>query len=510
MGVGLFGALAEVFTTNLFLYSWLGVLAGMIIGVLPGLSATMGVAILTPLTFWLQPAQGLAVLLGVYNSAIWAGGVSAVLINTPGTPASIAQTFDGYQMVKDGKIGLALNVNTIYSVIGGLMGTLALTVAAFPVARFALRFGPPEMFALAAFGLTMMISVSGKKIVNGLFAGALGLLVSTIGLDPMHAIPRFTFGNVNLLSGIPFVVALVGMFGVGEVLYQISERVVQKNGTGEEKLSSELLARMGRLLPTREELKESSLAVSISSVISVIIGAIPGTGGDIASIVCWQQAKQMSKNPDEFGEGSYTGLAVTSAANNAVIGGAMTTMMTLGIPGDGVTAVLIGSLMMYGMQPGPRLFIEQTDFVYSVMALMWVGYLMILALGMLSARASSVILRIKQEYIWIVIVGFCILGSFAINNSLFDVCVMFVAGILGFVFKKADIPLGPFILALLLGPIAESNFRRSLALSQGDLSIFVTRSITVVLLLLSVVSLLWAPISEAMRRKKTDSSQADA
>ena len=218
----------------------------------------------------------------------------------------------------------------------------------------------------------------------------------------------------------------------------------------------------------------------------------------------------MSKNPDEFGGGSYTGLAVTSAANNAVIGGAMTTMMTLGIPGDGVTAVLIGSLMMYGMQPGPRLFIEQTDFVYSVMALMWVGYLMILALGMLSARASSVILRIKQEYIWIVIVGFCILGSFAINNSLFDVCVMFVAGILGFVFKKADIPLGPFILALLLGPIAESNFRRSLALSQGDLSIFVTRSITVVLLLLSVVSLLWAPISEAMRRKKTDSSQADA
>ena len=212
-------------------------------------------------------------LLGVYNSAIWAGGVSAILINTRYT-GIYCTDLDGYQMVKDGKIGLALNVNTIYSVIGGLMGTLALTVAAFPVARFALRFGPPEMFALAAFGLTMMISVSGKKIVNGLFAGALGLLVSTIGLDPMHAIPRFTFGNVNLLSGIPFVVALVGMFGVGEVLYQISERVVRRNGTGEGNCPVSFLHKwVACFQPKRSS--ENPIWPSLSSVISVIIGAIP-------------------------------------------------------------------------------------------------------------------------------------------------------------------------------------------------------------------------------------------
>lgn len=498
----LLGAFVEIFTTNLFLYSLLGVVAGMVIGVLPGLSATMGVAILTPLTFWLEPAQGLAVLLGIYNSAIWAGGVSAILINTPGTPASIAQTFDGYHIVKEGKIGLALSMNTIYSVVGGLFGSFVLTVAAFPVARFALRFGPPEMFALALFGLTMMISVSGKKLINGLFAGFLGLLISTIGLDPMHGMPRFTFSNVNLLSGIPFVVALVGMFGVGEVLFQLSERVARNKSFAGDEEGAAVLTEMGRMWPNRKELRESSFAVLLSSIVSAVIGAIPGAGGDIASIVCWQQAKQISKKPEEFGKGSYTGLAVTSLANNGVIGGAMTTMMTLGIPGDGVTAILIGSLMMYGMQPGPRLFIEQAPFVYQIMALMFVGYLMILGLGLVTARASSVILRIKQEYIWVAVIGFCILGSFAINNSIFDVIVMFIAGIVGFVFKKADIPLGPFILALLLGPIAESNYRRSLALSQGDASIFFTRPITVVLLVISLVSLLWGPIREVIQKRR--------
>lgn len=212
-----------IFTTDVFFYCILGVVAGMVIGTLPGLSATMGIAILTPLTFWLEPAQGMAVLLGIYNSAIWAGGISAILINTPGTPASIAQTFDGYYMVTQGKVKKALNMNTIYSVIGGLIGTVVLIVFSFPVAEFALKFGPPEMFAMALFGLSMMIGVSGGSVFKGLLAGALGLLVSTIGMDPMTGALRFTFGNINMLSGIEFVVVMVGMFGVGEVLYQISK-----------------------------------------------------------------------------------------------------------------------------------------------------------------------------------------------------------------------------------------------------------------------------------------------
>lgn len=488
-------SLLYVLQPGIFLYNILGVVVGAIIGALPGLSATMGVAIMTPLTFWLKPEQGLAVLLGLYNSAIWAGGISAILINTPGTPASIAQTFDGYKMVQKGKIGLALGINTIYSVLGGLFSTVVLIVAAFPIANFALQFGPPEYFALALFGLSMMISVSGKQIAKGLIIGVLGLLVSTIGLDPMFSTQRFTFGNMNLLSGVSFVSAMIGMFGIGEVLFQISERK-------EVKKEIVMTKELGRVIPTLKEFKVTAIPSIVSALISVVVGAIPGTGGDIASIICWQQAKNISKHPEEFGNGSIEGLAATSLANNGVIGGAMTTMMTLGIPGDSVTAILIGSLMMYGMQPGPQLFLEHASFVYNIMALLIIGNLTILVLGLLSSKASSYVLYVKDEVIWILVVGFCIIGSFAINNSPFDVIIMIIAGLIGFVCKKMDIPLGPFILALLLGPMAESNFRRSLALSMGDYSVFFVNPIACILLILTVVSLAYQPLMNRFKKKK--------
>lgn len=488
-----------IFTTDVFLYCILGVVAGMVIGTLPGLSATMGIAILTPLTFWLEPAQGMAVLLGIYNSAIWAGGISAILINTPGTPASIAQTFDGYYMVSQGKVKKALNMNTIYSVIGGLIGTVVLILFSFPVARFALNFGPPEMFAMALFGLSMMIGVSGGNILKGLLAGALGLMVSTIGMDPMTGSLRFTFGNMNMMDGIEFVVVMVGMFGVGEVLFQISKRSEEDK---KKRQQAQIASNTAEAFPTRQEVKKSILPTAICGAISAVIGAVPGTGGDIAAIICWQQTKNFSKNPDEFGKGAPNGLAVTSCANNAVIGGAMTTMMTLGIPGDGVTAVLIGSLMMYGMQPGPMMFVEKPEFVYNVMGLMVVGYIMILILGLLSTKFASLILKVPQEFIWVCVIGFCILGSYAVNNSMFDVYVMFVAGIIGFICKRCDVPLGPFVLALLLGNLCESNFRRSLSMSMGDYSIFLTRPIAVVLLVLTVLSLVLPAISQIRKNKK--------
>lgn len=495
----LMDSLIQIFTTDVILYCLLGVAAGMVIGTLPGLSATMGIAILTPLTFWLEPAQGMAVLLGVYNSAIWAGGISAILINTPGTPASIAQTFDGYYMVSQGKVKKALNINTVFSVVGGLIGTVVLITCAFPVARFALKFGPSEMFALALFGLSMMIGVSGGNVLKGLFAGVMGLILSTIGLDPMFSSPRFTFGNINLMDGISFVVVMVGMFGVGEVLYQISNHSAEARAKRQQ---AKLASTAAEKFLTQQETKKCILPTALCGLISSVIGAVPGTGGDIAAIICWQQTKNFSKEPETFGKGNANGLCVTSCANNAVIGGAMTTMMTLGIPGDGVTAVLIGSLMMYGMQPGPQMFVEHADFVYNVMSLMVVGYLMILVLGLLSSKVASLILKVPQEIIWVVVVGFCILGSYAVQNSMFDVVVMFIAGFVGFVCKRCEIPLGPFVLALLLGDICESNFRRSLALSVGDPSIFFTRPITVVLLLLTVLSLAFPLLKQLKGKKK--------
>ena len=489
-------AILEVLHPNILIFTLLGVVVGAVIGALPGLSATMGVALLTPLTFWLSPTQGMAVLLGIYNSAIWAGGITAILINVPGTPASIAQTFDGYKMVQHGQAGLALGINTIYSVIGGLFSTLVLILVAFPVAKFALRFGPAEYFALVIFGLSMMISVSGKEITKGLIAGIIGLMIITIGLDPMFATPRFTFGNVNLLSGVSFIPVMVGMFGIGEVLTQIFDKTDVKEDV---KKVVANIKEIGRIFPTFKEFKITALPSLIAAVISVIIGAIPGIGGDIAGIVCWQQGKQMSKHPEEYGNGSIEALAVTSLANNGVIGGAMTTMMTLGIPGDSVTAVLLGSLMMYGMQPGPLLFTSHANFVYNVMALMIVGNLLILVLGLLATRKSALLLNMKQEIIWIIVILFCILGSYALNNSLFDVMLMFMAGILGFIFKKMDIPIGPFILALVLGPLAESNFRRSLALSRGSYLIFVSSPISVILLILTAMALFPEPIKRFIR-----------
>ncbi len=490
----LFHALKAVLEPSVFLYNLIGVIAGIFIGTLPGLSATMGVALLTPLTFWLEPTQGLAMLLGVYNSSIWAGGISAILINTPGTPASIAQTFDGYKMVQQGKIGLALGVNTIFSVIGGLFSTFVLIVAAFPIARFALRFGPPEYFALAIFGLSMMVSVSGQEVIKGLIVGILGLIVSTIGLDPMFSVKRFTFGNINFLQGLSFIPIMIGMFGIGEILYQIIERKEEKSILRDTK-------ELGRVFPTTKEWKRCAPSTLISSIISTIIGAIPGTGGDIAAIVCWQQAKQMSKHPEEFGEGSIEGLAAASLANNGVIGGTMTTMMTLGLPGDSVTAILIGSLMMYGLQPGPQLFVSNPEFVYNIMALLIVANLSILIIGLLSAKVSSFILKIEPEIIWIIVILFCIIGSYALNNSLFDVIIMLISGLFGFVFRKLEVPLGPFILALLLGPTAESNFRRSLALSSGDYSVFLTRPISIILFILTIISLTYGPIKNAVKKK---------
>ena len=270
----------------------------------------------------------------------------------------------------------------------------------------------------------------------------------------------------------------------------------------EARKNAQIVSNTAEAFPTAKETKASVIPTLVCGAISAVIGAVPGTGGDIAAIICWQQTKNFSKHPEEFGKGAVNGLAVTSCANNAVIGGAMTTMMTLGIPGDGVTAVLIGSLMMYGMQPGPMMFVEKPEFVYNVMGLMVVGYIMILILGLLSTKFASLILKVPQEVIWVIVVGFCILGSYAVNNSMFDVYVMFAAGFVGFLCKRCEVPLGPFVLALLLGNLCESNFRRALSMSLGDYSIFLTRPITVVLLILTVLSLVLPAIGQLRKKSK--------
>jgi len=488
----------SILTPHMLFFLMIGVIGGAVIGALPGLSATMGIAILTPLTFWFSPAEGFAMLIGLWNSAIWAGGISAILINTPGTPASIATTFDGYEFMKRGEAGLALGINTVYSAIGGLFSTFVCIFISFPMAKFALKFGPPEYFVLGLFGLTMMISVSGSSILKGLLVGFLGLLISCIGADPMLAFNRYSFSNANLINGISFIPVMIGMFGIGEVLYQIYEN--RKTDDIAERQRAKNI-KMGRIFVNRKEAKRLIPTTIMSSLISVVVGAIPATGGDISSVICWGQAKRMSKHPEEFGKGSIEGLATSCVANNGVIGGALATMLTLGIPGDSVSAVLIGSLMMYGMQPGPMLFTEHKDFVITIMCLMIAANLAFLIFGLATTKVSAKVLTVNKKTVWVVVTLLCIVGSFALNNSMFDVLVMALSGFLGFLFKKMDYAAGPFILGLLLGHLVESNFRRSLALSQGSYSIFVSSPIVIVLEILIVLSIV-VPVIRRTRKPK--------
>lgn len=502
MGIGFdvwAAGLSELLQPSVILFLFLGVLIGTMIGALPGLSATMGIAIMTPITFWFDPTDGFAMLMGLWNAAIFAGGITAILINTPGTPASITQSFDGYALYKQGKGGLALGINVIFSFLGGIISCAALILFANPIAKFTVTFNSAEYFMLAAFGLSMMVAVSGGDVLKGLILGLAGILLSTIGLDPILAVKRFTFDNVNLLAGINFIPVMIGMFGIGEVMYQIFTR----NREQEEKdiQARKVNLALGKVLPSKEERKGLMPRGIIASMVATVIGAIPAAGGDISAIICWGNGKKFSKHPEEYGKGSVEGLAISSAANNGVIGGAMTTMMTLGIPGDAVTAILIGSLTMYGMQPGIKMFTENAKFTTQIMALMVLANIAFLILGLATAKVSAKVLNVAQPTVWCAVTVLCVVGSYALNNNFFDVLVMFAAAVMGFLFKVFDFPTGPLVLGLLLGSMLESNFRRALVMSNGSYATFVTRPVSCVLLIFVVITFMW-PVIKGLKDKK--------
>ncbi|MGN8646284.1 tripartite tricarboxylate transporter permease [Gracilibacillus sp. HCP3S3_G5_1] len=492
--------ISQILMPSTLLFLLLGSILGLFIGALPGLSATMGVAILTPMTFWLPPEQGLAMLISIYCMAIFAGGIPAILVNTPGTPASMVTSFDGYALTKQGKPGLALGVNAIYSGLGGIISVIFLMIFSKPIAQFALNFGAAEYFALAIFGLSIMVSVSGKSIRKGLISGFIGLLIATVGLDPITSTQRFTFNQSDLYEGISFIPIMIGLFGLGEVFFQFLSKNDQSNNR-----KSNVTKRLNRILPNRKERKEMRKPFLFSSVLSPIIGAIPGAGGDIASIVTWEQSKRFVKGEKkkEYGKGSLAGLAATTTANNGVIGGAFTTMLTLGLPGDAVTAILIGALMMYGLQPGPNLFVEDPNIVYTIIGLLLLANILVIILGLIGSNLFARIMLIRKEYIWISVILFSIIGAFALNNSFFDVWIVFISGMVGLIFRKLDYPLGPLILGLLLGPMAESNFRRAL-LMGGDFpySIFFTRPISLVLIIIAILSLILPVLNKMIQRKR--------
>ena len=475
-----------------------GALLGMLVGAFPGVTATMAVALASGFTLSLEPLPGLAVLLTIYVSANFGDRVPAILINTPGTPASIATTFDGYAMARKGKAGLALTSSAFASAWGTLVGVVLLMVAAIPLSKLALNFGPAEMFALVVFGLTMMIGVSGGRIVKGLIAGGFGLLLATVGRDPITGTPRFTFGASELSDGIPFIAAIIGLFGIAEVMNQI---LVHRKGRGVEPIKN-----FGRWFPTRKDWRTMFKPLAIGSGVGGVIGIVPATGGDIAGILGWDQARRLSRNPEKFGKGSLEGLTAADTSSNSTLGGSVTTTLALGLPGDSVMAVMIGSMVVWGIQPGPSLFSNQPDLVYSIAGIMLIATVVALVISLLRMRGVAKLLELPQHFLWAVILVFCMVGTYAVNNSVFDVAVMLVFGVVGLFLKRFGIPPGPVVLGLILGGLAEGNLRR--ALEIGGPANILTSPIALGLLAVSALALLAPPLRNAWRARRARAEES--
>ncbi len=495
--------LAPLLSPDAWLYVLTGVALGVLFGSLPGFTATMGLAVLTPFTFWVKPDQAMAMLLGLLVSAIFSGGVPAILLNTPGTPASIAMTWDGHPLARQGRAGLALGLNAIGAFLGIFLSLVVLLIAALPLSRLALRFGPAEYFAVAVFGLSTIVGVSGGSMLKGLATGIIGLILAVIGLDAITGYPRFTFGQPELLDGVSFIPVMVGLFGIAEVFTQMV-------GPPRQQLGAE--TQTAGMLPTREEARPLWAHGLRGSLMGIWIGIMPAAGADVGAILAWDQSRRFSKTPEKFGKGSLEGLIAATTGANAGIGGSLVTTLALGIPGDSAAAVLIGALLMHGLQPGPLLFRNRPDLVATIVALVFMASLVTLVWGLIGARVLAKILKIRDQYLWATVLAVAMGGSYALNQSIGDVWTALVAGVLGFAMRQQGFPMGPLVLALILGPMAESNLRRALALSEGSMSVLVTRPISLLFLVLAALTLLWPLISRrgAGNARLPDSSIPDS
>ncbi|MFE9274333.1 tripartite tricarboxylate transporter permease [Paenibacillus glucanolyticus] len=488
--------LGNVFQPEVILLLIGGVIIGIIIGALPGLTATMGVALFLPVTFGMDAVTGVLLLIGVYFGSIYGGSIAAILLNTPGTPASAATALDGHAMTKQGKAGKALGYAAIASGVGGLISVLMLILIAPQLAGVALNFSAPEMFGLALFGLSIISSVSGGSVLKGLIAGVFGILISTIGMDPMTSYPRFTYDQLSLLNGFSFIPVMIGLFAVSEAL------VIMEGEIGGGDKIKKIIANY--VLPKWNELKRLWFSMIRSGFIGTIIGIIPGAGADIAAFVSYNEGKRFLKKEEKetYGKGNPKGIVSAEAANNGVTGGAMIPLLTLGIPGDAVAAILLGALVVQGIQPGPQLFATSGELVYTLFAGMIIANILMVIFGISGIRLFVKILLVPKKMLAPLILILSTIGAYAISNNIFDVFTMLVAGIIGYFMKKYGFPASPIVLALILGPMAESEFRRSLVMSEGSYSIFLERPIALGFIIIAVLSLILPLVWGKLKKNK--------
>ncbi|WP_421708312.1 tripartite tricarboxylate transporter permease [Algihabitans sp.] len=496
-------ALPLVFSVEVVLAMAVGTAAGVAIGTLPGLSTTMGIAVLIPLTFTMPPLVALGLMAGIYNGAMYGGAIPAILLRIPGTPAGIATVFDGYPMAQQGHGIRAMRIALASSAIGGVVSALALILLAPPLAAVALRFGPAEVFWLAVFGLTAIAVLLSDNPVKGLLSACFGLILGTIGIDQMTGNERFTFDLLHLTGGLSILVLLTGLYAIPPAFDLAAKATLVKpddvpRDLGRDVEQEQAAFTWRSLLPTWLR----------ASTIGVLIGIVPGAGGNIASLIAWNETRRTAREPDRFGKGAPEGVAASECANNADNASALIPALTLGIPGNAVAAVILGGLLVHGMQPGPALFRETAPVTYGFMLAMLITAMMLFCIGWLGARIFIHVLRMPPLLLAPMIVAMAAIGIYAINNSLFDVWLMLGIGAIGYVMEKLRIPLAPAVLAVILGPMAEAELRRSLLISRGDFSFLFSSTISLILIGLIVFLLLAQPIKRQLERRSGRSAKA--
>lgn len=460
---------AMLIDPSVLLLILLGTIFGVVIGSLPGLTSTMGVALLVPVTFSMPPIYGLTLLGAIYCSSTYAGAISAILINIPGTPANCSTLLDGYPMTKKGQAGLALALATAASALGGFFSNAALLFLAPPLAEIALLFGPMEYFLIALFGVSVIASLSERNMIKGFISGIAGLFLATIGMHPITGDVRFTLGIPEMFNGLPLVVALIGLYSIPEVISSLTEKT-QNTESATTKVKGVFGQMMGVF--------RYKMVLLRSTVIGVIVGIVPGAGSSIAGFLAYDDAKKTSKDPASFGKGNPAGVISSEASNNAVVGGSLIPTLTLGIPGNAVSAVLLGGLMIHGLKPGPELFTQNMDITYAFIMSMFVANLAFIPIGLVVARFGVSFIKTPASILGPLVVALGVIGSYALNASLMDVWIMLAVGMLGYAMKEFDVPREPLVLGLVLGTMAEGELARALSLVQGNVLQLITDMFT--------------------------------
>ena len=491
----LMGGFATALQPNNLLFALLGSVLGTMVGIMPGIGPVAGTALLLPLTFKLDPTASIIMLCAIYYGAMYGGTLTSVLLNVPGEAASAITCIDGHEMAKRGRAGPALAVAAIGSFVGGIVATVGLVLLAQPLTALALKFGPPEFFALMLVGLSLVTGLAGRSIALALISAILGLLIAMVGIDPVIGSQRFTFGNLNLLGGIDVVIVAMGLFGVGEILVNMERNVI----------ATALGTRFKELLPSRSDMKRSAMPIVRGTGIGFLLGLIPGVGAVVPTVLSYVTEKKLSKTPDQFGTGMIEGVAGPETANNAYANSALIPMFTLGIPGSPTVAVIMGAFMMKGLIPGPFLFRDHGDVAWAVIASFGVANLMLLILNLPLIPLWVKLLKIPTSILYTFVLGFCAIGAYTSNGQFFDVGLMAFFGVVGYIFKKIDVPLAPMILTIILGPLMEQSLRQSLEMSRGSFWIFIEHPIALGFILVALTFVLVSTFGIASKVRGADS-----